>query len=76
MRSRSRLAGDSYREVLNEPRNRDIARPEFSTEVRMPVTVKDLLGSANAEVQKITPDEARRLISEEGALVVDVRDAP
>jgi rhodanese-related sulfurtransferase len=42
----------------------------------MPVTVKDLLGSANAEVQKITPDEARRLISEEGALVVDVRDAP
>jgi rhodanese-related sulfurtransferase len=42
----------------------------------MPVTVKDLLGSANAEVQKITPDEARRLISAEGALVVDVRDAP
>lgn len=76
MRRRSRLAGDSYREVLNEPCNRDIARPEFSTEVRMPVTVKDLLGSANAEVQKITPDEARRLISEEGALVVDVRDAP
>ena len=42
----------------------------------MPTSVKDLMASANESVPKITPEEARRLISEEDALVVDVRDAP
>jgi rhodanese-related sulfurtransferase len=42
----------------------------------MSATVKDMLAAANAAVPKINPEEARRMISEEGALVVDVRDAP
>ena len=40
----------------------------------MPANVKDLMAQANAVVPRITPDEARRLIAEENALVVDVRD--
>lgn len=39
----------------------------------MPVTVKDLLAAANAEVPRISTAEASRLIAD-GALVVDVRD--
>lgn len=42
----------------------------------MVTTVKDLLGAANESVQKITHEEAKRLLSEENALLVDVRDAP
>lgn len=42
----------------------------------MPTSVKDMLSSANEAVPKITPDEARQLIDEEDALLVDVRDAP
>ncbi|WP_028032861.1 rhodanese-like domain-containing protein [Chelativorans sp. J32] len=42
----------------------------------MATSVKELLATANAAVPKITPDEARRLIAQEDALVVDVRDAP
>ena len=38
--------------------------------------VKEMLGAANAAVPKITQDEARRLVTEEDALVVDVRDLP
>ena len=41
----------------------------------MTTTVKDMLAAANAAVPKITPDEARALMAQ-GALVVDVRDAP
>ena len=41
----------------------------------MTTTVKDMLAAANAAVPKITPDEARTLMAQ-GALVVDVRDAP
>jgi rhodanese-related sulfurtransferase len=41
----------------------------------MPSSVKDMLAAANAAVPKVTPDEARRLIADENALVVDVRDA-
>jgi rhodanese-related sulfurtransferase len=37
-------------------------------------SVKDLVAAANAVVPRITPDEARKKISN-GALVVDVRDA-
>ncbi len=40
----------------------------------MATSVKDLLGAANAAVPKITPDEARRPVAEEDALLVDVRD--
>ena len=42
----------------------------------MPSSVKEMLAAANAVVPKITPDEARRLISDQNALVIDVRDAP
>lgn len=42
----------------------------------MAKTVKTMLDSANASVPRITADDARRLIQTEGALVVDVRDAP
>jgi rhodanese-related sulfurtransferase len=41
----------------------------------MTTTVKDMLAAANAAVPKITPEEARALMAQ-GALVVDVRDAP
>ncbi len=42
----------------------------------MTASVKDLLAAANAAAPRITPAEARRMIAEEDALVVDVRDAP
>ncbi len=42
----------------------------------MPTSVKDMLSSANASVPKITAGEARRLIDDEGALLIAVRDAP
>jgi rhodanese-related sulfurtransferase len=35
-----------------------------------------MLAAANAAVPKITPEEAKKLIADRGALVVDVRDAP
>ena len=41
----------------------------------MASSAKELLAAANAAVPKITPDEARRMIKEENALVVDVRDS-
>ena len=41
----------------------------------MTTTLKDMMAAAHAEVPKVTPDEARALIAQ-GALVVDVRDAP
>jgi rhodanese-related sulfurtransferase len=42
----------------------------------MPTSVKELMAAANAVVPKISPDEARKLIAERNALVIDVRDAP
>ncbi len=39
-------------------------------------SVKQMLEAANAAVPKISHAEARQLIEKEGALVVDVRDAP
>jgi rhodanese-related sulfurtransferase len=42
----------------------------------MPNSVKALLASANACVPKISAEEAQRLIRDEDALLVDVRDAP
>jgi rhodanese-related sulfurtransferase len=41
----------------------------------MPTTVKQMIEAANAAVPRITPAEARDLIRN-GAIVVDVRDAP
>jgi rhodanese-related sulfurtransferase len=35
-----------------------------------------MLAAANAAVPKIGADEARRMLDEKGALLVDVRDAP
>jgi rhodanese-related sulfurtransferase len=42
----------------------------------MPSSVSEMLASANAAVPKVDAGEARRLIEEQGALLVDVRDAP
>lgn len=39
-------------------------------------TVKDMLAEANAAVPKISADDARRMVSEENAVLIDVRDAP
>ncbi len=41
----------------------------------MPTSVKQMIETANAAVPRVTPAEAWELISQ-GALVVDVRDAP
>ncbi len=38
-------------------------------------SVKELMESANAAVPRITPDQARKLMAEKNALVVDVRDS-
>lgn len=42
----------------------------------MASSVSEMLASANAAVPKVDIAEARRLVDEEGALLVDVRDAP
>jgi rhodanese-related sulfurtransferase len=42
----------------------------------MAASVKELLAQANAAVPKISPAEARNAMESEGALIVDVRDAP
>jgi rhodanese-related sulfurtransferase len=42
----------------------------------MTTSVKELMAAANAAVPKIGADEARKLISDKNALVIDVRDAP
>jgi rhodanese-related sulfurtransferase len=45
------------------------------TEPQPAGSVKELMARANAAVPKIAPDEARRLIADGNALVVDVRDS-
>lgn len=42
----------------------------------MTTNVKDLLAAANAEVPRVSPEEARRMVSEQNAIIVDVRDMP
>ncbi len=42
----------------------------------MPTNVKDLLAAANAEVPRVTPDEAQRMVVDQNAVIVDVRDLP
>lgn len=43
---------------------------------RMPKTSQDYLSEANAAVERIDRPAAERLVAEEDALVLDVRDAP
>jgi len=40
----------------------------------MPATVKDMLAAANSEVPRISADEAKRMVREQNAVIVDVRD--
>jgi len=40
----------------------------------MPTNVKEMMAAANAAVPKVSADEAKRMIAEQNALVVDVRD--
>lgn len=42
----------------------------------MTTNVKDLLAAANAEVPRISPDEARKMVADQNAVIVDVRDMP
>ena len=42
----------------------------------MTTNVKDLLAAANAEVPRVSPEEARKMVSEQNAIIVDVRDRP
>lgn len=42
----------------------------------MPTNVKQMLEAANAAVPRITPVQAREMIADGNALIVDVRDAP
>jgi len=42
----------------------------------LPISVKQMLEAANAAVAKITPAEAKEMISKGNVLVLDVRDAP
>ena len=42
----------------------------------MPTSVKQMMEAANAVVPKITPAEAREMMTKSNTLVVDVRDAP
>jgi rhodanese-related sulfurtransferase len=41
----------------------------------MPKSVKEMMAAANASVPMVTADEARQLIADHNALVIDVRDA-
>ncbi|MGB9144137.1 MAG: rhodanese-like domain-containing protein [Aestuariivirga sp.] len=42
----------------------------------MVTSVKQLIETANAAVPRITPSEARDMVSKGNALILDVRDAP
>jgi rhodanese-related sulfurtransferase len=42
----------------------------------MTTSVKELMAIANAAVPKIGTDNAKKLISDQNAVVIDVRDAP
>ncbi|MHA6728676.1 rhodanese-like domain-containing protein [Devosia sp. A369] len=42
----------------------------------MTSNVKDMLSAANAAVPKISPAEARRMVAEQNAVIIDVRDLP
>jgi rhodanese-related sulfurtransferase len=42
----------------------------------MATSVKEMMAAANSAVPKITADEARKMIADQNALIIDVRDAP
>ncbi len=42
----------------------------------MPISVKDMIDAANAAVPRITPIQAKEMITKGNTLVVDVRDTP
>lgn len=42
----------------------------------MPVTVKQMLAEANQAVPRVTPAQAREMMTKGNTLLVDVRDAP
>jgi rhodanese-related sulfurtransferase len=57
---------------------RGLSPEPFATNEEIPMTtgVKQMMEAANAAVPKITPAQARDMISKGNTLVVDVRDAP
>lgn len=42
----------------------------------MTTSVKEMMAAAHAAVPRISPEQARRMVSDQNALVVDVRDTP
>ena len=50
--------------------------PASIREKEMATSVKEMLAAANAVVPRVTHEEARKMISDGNALVVDVRDMP
>lgn len=42
----------------------------------MTTNVKDMMSAANAVVPKISPAEARQMVADQNAVIVDVRDLP
>jgi rhodanese-related sulfurtransferase len=59
-------------------RSNVVPSQEFPVNEEIPMTtsVKQMMEAANAAVPKITPAQARDMISKGNTLVVDVRDAP
>lgn len=41
----------------------------------MSANVKDMLAAANAEVPRVSAEEARKMVEEQNAIIVDVRDS-
>ena len=46
----------------------------MTQEVKVPLSVKQMMEAANAAVPKITPEKAREMIAKGNTLVVDIRD--
>ncbi len=68
---------DASGALASQERVLDWRHPERQqTGLPMPLTVKDMIAAANAAVPRVTPAEAMAMIAREGAVVVDVRDAP
>ncbi|AZB63031.1 rhodanese-like domain-containing protein [Cereibacter sphaeroides] len=42
----------------------------------MSTTLKEMMAAANAAVERIDAERARKLMAEKGALLLDIRDAP
>lgn len=48
----------------------------YPMEMKMPTTVKQMMEAANAEVPRVSFGDAKKLIEQGEALVIDVRDSP